>query len=53
MEVKRATGQPRPPCWCVSEAFDPALLDRLPPQAKGLACICAHCVTAHAAAGGV
>jgi hypothetical protein len=51
MDIERATGQPQPPCWCVTQAFPPALLERLPPQAQGMACICARCVAAHAAGG--
>ena len=39
-----ATGQSPQPCWCVRETFSPALLQRLPPQAQGKACICQACV---------
>lgn len=49
MEIERATGQPQPPCWCLSSSFAPELLAQLPAQADGLACICARCVAAHAA----
>ncbi|MDM7951282.1 cysteine-rich CWC family protein [Hydrogenophaga sp.] len=52
MEIERATGQPQPACWCMSQTFPPALLDRLPPQAQGLACICARCVAVAVAGGG-
>jgi len=44
MEIERATGQPQAPCWCVSESFDPALLDRIPAEARGQACVCSACV---------
>ena len=43
MEVQRVTGQPQPPCWCTQVDFSPELLERLPPQARGVACICADC----------
>ncbi|RZL87225.1 MAG: hypothetical protein EOP82_27325 [Variovorax sp.] len=48
MEVERETGQPQPPCWCMQTDvnFGPALLDRLPADTRGLACICARCATA-------
>jgi hypothetical protein len=44
MEVQKATGQAQPPCWCVSETFSAELLARLPSEAAGKACICAHCL---------
>ena len=43
MEAERATGQPQPDCWCTQVVFDDALLDSLPAQALGLACICSAC----------
>jgi hypothetical protein len=43
MEAERATGQQQPPCWCTQLTFEPALLDRIAPQARGLACICQAC----------
>ncbi|MGE0350912.1 cysteine-rich CWC family protein [Hydrogenophaga sp.] len=48
MEIERATGQTQPPCWCMSETFDPALFERIPDAARGQACICAACVAAAA-----
>ena len=36
-------------CWCVTATFSPQLLQRLPPQAQGKACICSACVQADAA----
>jgi len=45
MEVQKATGEPQPPCWCVTETFTPDLLARLPEEAKGKACICARCLS--------
>jgi len=50
MEIEHATGQAQPPCWCVSATFPPGLLDRLPGQARGKACLCAGCVAAANAA---
>ncbi|MBT9550537.1 MAG: cysteine-rich CWC family protein [Hydrogenophaga sp.] len=44
MEVEKATGEPQPPCWCVTETFSPDLLARLPEAAQGQACICARCL---------
>jgi Cysteine-rich CWC len=44
MEVQKATGEPQPPCWCVTETFTPDLLARLPEAAQGQACICARCL---------
>ncbi|MBO9651462.1 MAG: cysteine-rich CWC family protein [Variovorax sp.] len=45
MEVERETGQKQPPCWCMSTefSFSPELLARVPPEKRGLACICARC----------
>ncbi|WP_310567407.1 cysteine-rich CWC family protein [Hydrogenophaga sp.] len=46
MEVERASGQPQPPCWCSTARFPSDLLDRLPAEAAGKACICAACLAA-------
>lgn len=46
MEQERSTGLPQGPCWCVTETFDPGLLDRLPEAARGQACICDACLQA-------
>jgi hypothetical protein len=35
------------PCWCRSETFPQALIDRLPPAARHKACICRACVRAY------
>ena len=45
MEVERATGTKQPPCWCTQVDFSADLLDRLPPEARGKACICAACAS--------
>lgn len=49
MEIERETGQVQPPCWCLEARFDPALFERIPPAARGQACICARCVATAAA----
>ncbi|MBI5275039.1 MAG: cysteine-rich CWC family protein [Burkholderiales bacterium] len=43
METERETGVKQPPCWCTQVDFSAELLASLPPDAKGLACICAAC----------
>ena len=52
METERASGQPQPPCWCTQVDFSPALLDRLPPEARRQACICRTCAERAAPAPG-
>ncbi|MDO5086042.1 MAG: cysteine-rich CWC family protein [Comamonadaceae bacterium] len=37
-----------PPCWCVHATFTPALLARVPADARRRACICAACAAAAA-----
>lgn len=44
VEIARATGEAQPPCWCVNATFSPGLLERIPAEARGQACICAACV---------
>jgi hypothetical protein len=36
------------PCWCRDATFTPALLARVPADARGRACICAACAAAGA-----
>lgn len=48
MEIERETGAVQPPCWCMSADFTEALMNRVPADARGLACICANCVAAAA-----
>jgi hypothetical protein len=43
MEVERATGVVQPPCWCTQANFSHELLEQLPGEARGQACICARC----------
>lgn len=45
MEVERATGLKQPPCWCTQVDFNRELLEGLPAEARGLACICQACAT--------
>lgn len=49
-ELARATGQPQPPCWCMTAEFPPTLRDAVPEAARGRACICARCAAAAASA---
>lgn len=48
MERQRETGIAQGACWCTTTAFSLALLERVAPQDRNLACICAQC-TAHVA----
>ena len=34
------------PCWCRAATFSAALLARVPAPLRGVACVCAGCVTA-------
>ncbi len=45
-EIERATGVPQEACWCTTAHFDTALLERVPVEARRLACICARCAAA-------
>ena len=36
-------GEPERPCWCVAVTFGAELLERVPPAARGRACVCAAC----------
>jgi cysteine-rich CWC protein len=33
-------------CWCVDATIGPEVLDRLAPEARRVACICARCAAA-------
>ncbi|MDT7519221.1 cysteine-rich CWC family protein [Rhodoferax sp. TBRC 17660] len=50
MELAKSTGQAQGPCWCTQVSFSAELLGRIPPQAQGLACVCADCATQSGAA---
>ena len=43
MEIERETGVNPGPCWCVGLDFSADLLAKLPPEARGKACICEVC----------
>ena len=43
MEVAKATGRPLEQCRCVDGVFSPEVLESLPEEAKGKACICSNC----------
>jgi hypothetical protein len=45
MELERETGQPQGPCWCRQASISREALARIPPEARGVACICARCAT--------
>nr|WP_145551692.1 cysteine-rich CWC family protein [Variovorax boronicumulans] len=30
-------------CWCMRASIGPEVLARVPPDARGLACVCARC----------
>jgi len=35
------------PCWCKSETFPQALLDKVPAAEEHRACICSNCLKLH------
>jgi len=39
------------PCWCRSTTFSAELLARVPPDARGKACVCARCADAASSGG--
>ncbi|MDH4449008.1 MAG: cysteine-rich CWC family protein [Rhodoferax sp.] len=41
--LERRTGEPQGPCWCMAMSFQAEVLERVPPQAVGVACLCAAC----------
>jgi hypothetical protein len=44
MEKAKATGTQPERCWCMDAVFTPEVMDLVPDQAKGKACVCAGCV---------
>ncbi|MDP1685425.1 cysteine-rich CWC family protein [Hydrogenophaga sp.] len=48
MEIERTTGVKQGPCWCVGARFSPELLQRVPAESAGQACVCARCASAAA-----
>jgi hypothetical protein len=43
MEIERATGEKQQACWCTQVDFSAQLLEGLPLEARGKACICRAC----------
>jgi Cysteine-rich CWC len=43
MEIEKATGIARGPCWCVGMDFSADLLAKVPAAVQNQACICAAC----------
>ena len=39
----KVTGKPLKSCWCVDTVFTPKVLEALPEEAKGKACVCFKC----------
>ncbi len=46
IEIERESGVAQAPCWCLAASFSDALRERVPAEARGLACICAGCAAA-------
>ena len=38
-----AVGETDEPCWCTQVVIDPRVLERLPPEQRGIVCVCAAC----------
>jgi hypothetical protein len=38
-----APGGDESPCWCTQASFSPELLERVPAEQRGRACICSRC----------
>lgn len=45
MEIAKESGNEPERCWCLDAVFSSSLLDQVPHDAKGKACICIKCVT--------
>jgi hypothetical protein len=45
MEAEKATGRAQPPCWCAGLKMDASLLEKIPANQRGLACVCQDCAT--------
>ncbi|MEO5669331.1 MAG: cysteine-rich CWC family protein [Ramlibacter sp.] len=48
IEMERETGVKQPPCWCTQVDFSAELIESVPSQARGQACICEACAKAGA-----
>lgn len=46
LQAERRSGEPQGPCWCTQVKFERAVLERIPPAARRLACVCRACATA-------
>jgi len=46
MEKAKVTGSKPERCWCMDAVFKPEVMDLVPDQAKGKACLCAKCAGA-------
>jgi hypothetical protein len=44
-----ATGRTGEPCWCAKVTVTAAMLERLPADPRGVACLCAACIARLAA----
>ncbi len=42
-EIEKRTGIAQSDCWCTHADFSAQLLERVPPTARRLACICPTC----------
>lgn len=47
-----AAGETDEPCWCTQVVIDPRVLERVPPELRGIACVCAECAAGEAGAAG-
>jgi hypothetical protein len=45
MEKSKATGNQPERCWCMDAVFSATVMDQVPDDAKGKACICAKCAS--------
>jgi hypothetical protein len=43
MEIAKAAGTSAERCWCFDAVFSEGLMDLVPLEAQGKACICARC----------
>jgi len=46
MEAQRRGDKASQPCWCTQVSIPAELIERIPPEANGRACVCAACVRA-------
>lgn len=48
MEVAKASGTKPGRCWCFDAVFVAEVMNQVPNEAKGRACICAKCASPNA-----